>query len=319
MTEARRPLDGIPLASPRLDRAAIERADAGLIPALLADSSSRVLELRGGAAHIRRIDGPARLEWRAPLPGDLDPSRTVAFLGRDKRQRGRLTVFDIADEPVREPAFTAGGVPTPGWYGLRTAGASLRRRDAGSFATALALWEWHRTHRFCAHCGQPTQVVAAGWIRRCVVDGREHYPASHPSIIVSVIDEQGRLLLGRGASWPPGRFSVIAGFVEPGESFEAAVAREVFEETGIRVANPRFMGSQPWPFPASLMVGYSATAETTAIRADPVEMAEVVWVSREEYLALLGSGAWRSPTGFSIAVRLIERWLGQPIPRPSQP
>jgi NAD+ diphosphatase len=146
-----------------------------------------------------------------------------------------------------------------------------------------------------------------------VRDGSEHYPRTDPAVIMSVIDPDDRLLLGRGAHWPEGRFSVLAGFVEPGESFEAAVAREVAEEVGIRIDDARYLGNQPWPFPSSLMVGYAATTSETELRPDPAEIAEARWVSREEYRDLLSSNEIRTPSGISIAKRIIEHWLGATV------
>ena len=150
-------------------------------------------------------------------------------------------------------------------------------------------------------------------MRRCPADGSEHFPRTDPAVIVSVIDADGRLLLGRGLGWPEGQYSVLAGFVEPGESFEAAVVREVAEESGVRIAEVRYLGSQPWPFPCSIMIGCTARATTTELAPDSTEMAEVRWVSRPGYAALLRDGSIRVPGGISIARRLIERWLGTSV------
>jgi NAD+ diphosphatase len=175
------------------------------------------------------------------------------------------------------------------------------------------LANWHAAHQFCPRCGAPTEPEQAGWIRRCTRDGSEHYPRTDPAVIVAVVDDQDRLLLGRNAQWPEGRFSVLAGFVEPGESFEAAVMREVEEEVGILVTDVTFLGNQPWPFPSSAMIGFRARATTTSLHPDRVEMAEARWFSRDEYRAALKNNDIRTPSGISIAQRLIEDWLGHRI------
>ena len=159
----------------------------------------------------------------------------------------------------------------------------LSDRDAGIFTTAQALANWHAAHQFCPRCGAPTEPEQAGWIRRCTRDSSEHYPRTDPAVIMAVVDDDDRLLLGRNAQWPEGRFSVLAGFVEPGESFEAAVAREVEEEVGIEVTDVTYLGNQPWPFPSSDMVGFRARAITTSLHPDTVEMAEARWFTRNEY------------------------------------
>jgi NAD+ diphosphatase len=200
-----------------------------------------------------------------------------------------------------------------GWLNLRQAGEALSARDAGVFTTALALANWHSTHRHCPRCGAQTEAVQAGWVRRCVADGSEHYPRTDPAVIMSVVDPKDRLLLGRGAHWPQGRFSVLAGFVEPGESFESAVAREVAEEVGIAIDDARYLGNQPWPFPSSVMIGFAATTRETELTLDPVEIAEARWVTRSEYRGLLRADEIRTPSGISIAKRIIERWLGQTV------
>ena len=197
--------------------------------------------------------------------------------------------------------------------GLRAVGSELSDRDAGIFTTTLALANWHARNTHCPRCGALTEPVNAGWVRRCTAEGSEHYPRTDPAVIMAVVDPDDRLLLGRSPLWPEGRFSVLAGFVEPGESFEAAVAREVMEEVGVVVDQARYLGNQPWPFPASVMIGFIATAHDPTLRLDPVEMAEARWVTREEYMAALRAEEIRTPSGISIAKRLIEHWLGASV------
>lgn len=313
------PLPGLVLARAALDRAGDRRADPDLLTDLLADPATRVVAIRGERMQVLRGDNtndntndhtPDTLAVRAPVPADAD--RLVFFLGllAGAADGGG----DAAYLGVVESAPTSDSPPLdPSWRTLRQCGAVLNDVDAGIFTTTQALANWHATHRFCGRCGSPTIPVLGGWVRRCQTDGSEHFPRTDPAVIVSVIDDAGRLLLGRGVSWPENQYSVLAGFVEPGESFEAAVVREVFEESGVRVTDVRLLGDQPWPFPSSIMVGATARAVTTELRHDPHEMAEVRWVTRQEYAALLRSDAIRVPGSISIAKRIIERWLGDTI------
>jgi NAD+ diphosphatase len=194
------------------------------------------------------------------------------------------------------------------WVDLREIGSALDDRDAGLLTTAVALARWHDRHLRCPLDGTPTLVVNGGWVRRCPADGSEHFPRPDPAVIMLIHDGGDRCILGRQATWPPGRYSILAGFVEPGESAEAAVAREVDEEVGLAITGVTYAGSQPWPFPASLMLGYTATAEgdlTPTLRDG--ELADARWFSREEIRR--GSGLVRLPPPVSIAHRIITDWL----------
>ncbi len=208
------------------------------------------------------------------------------------------------------------GTPTDGTSGLtlREVGVSLDDRDAGLAVHAISLANWHATHSFCPRCGRPTEVAQAGHVRRCAADGSEHYPRVDPAVIMLVVDENDRCLLGRQRSWPEGRYSTLAGFVEPGETPEHAVVREVYEEAGITVTSCRYAGAQPWPFPSSLMLGYYATATGEWPRPDRDEIDEARWFSRADYEAALDNGDIKTPTSLSIASRLIQGWLGHPFP-----
>jgi NAD+ diphosphatase len=192
------------------------------------------------------------------------------------------------------------------WSDLREVGALLDDLDAGLLTTAVALARWHDRHPRCSVCGEPTDLAHGGWIRRCPADDSEHFPRTDPAVIMLVHDGADRCVLGRQASWPPGRYSILAGFVEPGESAEAAVVREVDEEVGLAVTGVAYAGSQPWPFPSSLMLGYTAVAVgdlTLSLRDG--ELADALWVSRAE----LQAGALRLPPPVSIAHRIITDWL----------
>jgi NAD+ diphosphatase len=305
-------LADLALARSGLDRVAHERARPSVIEELLGDPATRVVELRGERLPVRaRADAREDLALQLRSPVEADRAGLGLHLGRGPD--GTAYVGVVSTQAAPEPGADDGSSGHERWLTLRQAGEALDARDAGLFTTALALANWHATHGHCPRCGAETEPTQAGWVRRCVRDGSEHYPRTDPAVIMSVIDPADRLLLGRGAQWPEGRFSVLAGFVEPGESFEAAVAREVAEEVGIRIGDARYLGNQPWPFPSSLMVGYAATTSETELRPDPAEIAEARWVTREEYRDLLSSNEIRTPSGISIAKRIIEHWLGATV------
>jgi len=168
-------------------------------------------------------------------------------------------------------------------------------------------------------CGATTEPDQAGWIRRCTQDGTEHYPRTDPAVIMAVTDTADRLLLARNPHWPEGRLSVLAGFVEPGESLEAAVAREVFEEVGLVVEQVGYLGNQPWPFPSSLMVGFTARTVDPTLHLDHQEIVEAVWVSREDLREMVLAGSFGISPTVSIARRMIEHWYGGPIDQKVEP
>lgn len=294
-------LRDLALSRGTLDRVGHERRDPLVVAALLRDPATRVLDVRGALLPVHpHRDGP-RLALRAPT--EQDASRLVVHLGRDRGGTAYLACIGAADESLGPPS----------WLTLREVGDALGDRDAGICTTAVALANWHAVHPRCPRCGRRTVPEQAGWVRRCPADGSEHYPRTDPAVIMSVLDPDDRLLLARSPGWPEGRFSVLAGFVEPGESFEAAVAREVAEEVGLALDEVRYLGNQPWPFPSSVMVGYESRTSQTQLRLDPTEIAEARWVTRAGYVALLRRGAIQVPSGISIARRIIEHWLGEPV------
>ena len=208
-------------------------------------------------------------------------------------------------------ATTAAELPEAGeWIDLRTAAARWPARDSTAFAQARAVLHWQSRHRHCGVCGGALVVVRAGWLGRCTQCGLEHYPRTDPAVIVAITDGE-RLLLGRQASWPPRRYSTLAGFVEPGETLEQAVAREVMEEAGVRIRSARYLASQPWPFPSSLMLGFIAEAEPDVPQAND-ELEDARWFTRDEVGAALRgetreAGLLLSPS-VSISRWLIECW-----------
>ncbi len=272
-----------------------------------------------------RVDG-GRLA-RFPLDG----AHPELLLGLDAE--GPLFALD-EDSPTPEavpPLIGARGVrgePPPGapaHMGLREAAAVFSQEDGGLAAYAAALLNWHRRHRFCANCGKPTGVGEAGLVRNCPVCGAEHHPRTDPVVIMLVTDGDERLLLGRQAAWPTGRYSALAGFVAPGESLEEAVAREVREETGVTVGSPVYIASQPWPFPSSLMLGFSAPWLGGDPEIADEELQDARWFDRAELAAAASDdddigwgtpgdagGPLKLPPRLAIARRLVEHWLLPP-------
>jgi len=196
------------------------------------------------------------------------------------------------------------------FFDLRMVMTALSALDAECLAIAKGLMNWHASHGFCAACGQKSDISHAGWQRLCADCGRSHFPRTDPVVIMLVVS-QNRLLLGRSAQWPEGMYSLLAGFVEPGEVIEAAVRREVFEEAGIRIGQVRYVASQPWVFPASLMIGCIAEAQTTQIKVDPTELEDAQWVTREDLVSIKGGThpVIKPGRNGAIAQFLIESWL----------
>jgi len=231
------------------------------------------------------------------------------FLGADP---DGVAYFAVAVDA--SPALTGARLTGARLAGLREVGAVLAVRDAGLMVHAIGLEAWHRTHGFCVRCGQPTEAGAAGHVRRCASCDTEHYPRIDPAVIMLVLDADDRCLLGTSTRRPVNRWSTLAGFVEPGESLEQAVAREVAEEAGVTVDSVEYVTSQPWPFPSSIMLGFLAHASDPRIEVDGEEVAEARWFSRAELRTAIETGAILPPTGLSIARRLVELWYGGPLP-----
>jgi len=296
-------LQDLALARFTVDRAATTRINPNWIEDAWNDSRTRILLVN---------------ESKIPVTDDLSP----IFIAPSS--------FPVALEDLREATVLLGvdddhtyialwgykdHLGEAVWVSLRDFGATMSARDVGLAITATALATWHATHSFCPLCGGTTQLIQAGWARHCAVDDKTHFPRTEPAMIVAVEDDQERILLGRRTGWEPSWFSALAGFVEAGESCEAAVVREVLEESGIRVdpESLRYLGSQPWPFPASLMMGYRAKALTTEVELHDDEMHEVKWFSRAEFEQACNTGDLKLPNPTSIAWRLIENWYGQEL------
>jgi NAD+ diphosphatase len=244
-------------------------------------------------------DRPAMLDKTQILMSSDEPEKAI-FLGEFESR----FVFAVPFESNEKKPLAAHGE----FLGLRDLTAMVNEMDAGLLAYAKAMVSWRKRHSYCGICGAASRSGDGGFVMICENEtcGDRSFPRLDPAIIVLVHD-QNRCLLGRQLLWPEGRFSTIAGFVEPGESLEDAIRREVREETNIRVGQCAYLASQPWPFPAALMIGYHAEALTDDIRLNDGELAEAKWLSREE----IQNGAVVLPPRFSIAYRLIDTWLNQ--------
>ena len=299
--------DRVPLLSrAAFDRAADRRRDDDWLAQAWAQA--RVLLLSPKSATPVAPDGSLQLAFRGS--DEVPPDSPRRFLG-------------LADGV---PYFTVTVEPDGDWKTLRDIGPAVDDLQAGLVTTAVALEQWHQRHTHCPQCGTATTESEAGWTRTCPADGSQHFPRTDPAVIMLVHDGDDRALLGRGQQWGTGRFSTLAGFVEPGESLEAAVAREVFEEVGVQVEQITYIASQPWPFPSSLMLGFSARLHgDPGIQLDPVEMAEAGWFTRAEVRRAaewVDSGTAPDPAAriqgvspkLSISRFLIDRWLAGELP-----
>ena len=302
-------LPELALSTSVLDRRGDLRADPGLLPRLLADPATAVLRLVGDRVAVGEgRDGSTTAVVTAPEGADA--GRLALYLGE---AGGRSYVGVVADDL----ADTVADDPT--WRTLRQVGADLDALGASAFATTLALANWHRSHGHCPRCGTPTHPMLAGWIRRCPSDASEHYPRTDMAVIMAVVDADDRILLARGKGFRGNGMSVLAGFVEPGESLAAAVAREVAEEVGVEVTDVTYLGDQPWPFPSSLMLGFTARALGTELRLQPDEIEAARWFTRDELTAALADGSVVVSSRISISRRIIEHWFGGPLDFPELP
>jgi NAD+ diphosphatase len=224
----------------------------------------------------------------------IDPASTIAYFAWD------------CDEVGKEVGESSEGLAS-----LRELGATLDEFHLGISMHAIALSNWHRSHPHCSRCGAETVSTLGGSVRVCVKDQSQHHPRTDSAVIVLVKDKEDRILLGHQPIWPDGRFSTFAGFLEPGETFEQCVVREVFEESGVKVQDIKYLGSQPWPFPASIMIAFSAVVEDpSTAKADGVEITEVRWFSRGELKTSVADGSLLLPPTISVARKMIAMWFG---------
>lgn len=272
-------------SGPGIDRADQVRVDQDRLAEIASRDDGLQLLWRDG---LPAVGEDGRLEWKLATSSEL-------FLGiKDGRPR-----FSASEQPHANARAA-----------FDTIGA-LSFDEAPLFAAALSLAWWHSRHRFCANCGAGTQIERGGWSRVCPECSAQHFPRVDP-VVIMLAEHEGRLLLGRQPQYPPGRYSALAGFLEPGESIEAAVAREFHEEAGIKVADVSYIASQPWPFPSSLMIGCHARALDSDLVIDTTELDDARWFTRSEIEAALAGdrrAAFQPPPRFAIARTLLEHWL----------
>ena len=291
-------LPPLPLARRPHDRIHERRVEQAWLDEAWAAPGTRVLVLAG--SRFRLVGG--RLDWVAPAAA---PDGVLVLLG----ERDGQTRFAV----VADRSFGDGEE----WVGLRAALPGVGDDDAALLVHAVGIAEWLQVTRFCPRCGGDLVPRKAGHELSCTNCGRPQFPRTDAAVIMVVVDGEqphDRVLLGRSPAWPEGRFSTLAGFVEPGESMEQAVRREVLEEVGVRVGAVRYFGSQPWPMPASLMVGFIARADSTEVQVDGNEIEDARWFTRDEILTKAQSGELRLPGGASISHALVEWWYGAPLP-----
>ncbi len=291
-----------------LDRMSERRSDSKWIEGLLAAAETRIVPVWRARNLVTAGDEPQA----AHLAVDeavmlLDGAGELVFLGLKQGVAHFSVDLSHIDDPTETPVLAERGE----FVELRNVGALLSRDQGSILAYARALAHWHRQHRFCGACGAPTEMRESGHLRVCTdADcATHHFPRTDPAVIM-LVSRGDRALLGRKPEWVEGMYSALAGFVEPGESLEAAVAREVMEETSIEISNVRYQSSQPWPFPASLMLGFYADAESEDIDYNPDELEDARWFTRAE-LADGGAGLASRRRSDSIARRLITEWIAQ--------
>lgn len=305
-----------------LDRAAEIRGDIPALAAAMQDSNARAIVLWRGKP---MLDGPDKAKHLARLPLDhpilAEAKSQPMLMGRE--DGAAVFAYDISgwlpdglDETTLNMFMDQTEQQHPAcsddqrFYELRRVMTWVSARDAELAATARGMFSWHGTHGFCAKCGAASEVHMAGWQRICPACGAHHFPRTDP-VVIMLVTHGNKVLLGRSPGWPEGMYSCLAGFVEPGETIEAAVRREVWEEAGVKVGQVSYLASQPWPFPSSLMVGCHGVATTSEITIDPNELEDALWVSREEIMdAFAGnSDSFLPARKGAIAHFLLRNWL----------
>ncbi len=306
-----------------LDRADHLRRDPDWLDARLADPASRFVPVWRARNLIRSTKDP-RAVWLDGTAGRALSTRAseTVFLGLDGGTAYFALDLSALEQPEAAPELADGGAPLGEFLDLRAVGPLVERGEGAVLAYARGLIHWHQRHRFCGVCGEPTASIQGGHVRRCTDGGTnagadtgadcgaQHFPRTDPAVIMLIHDGE-RCVLGRQKIWPNGMHSTLAGFVEPGESLEEAVAREVKEEVGLELDEISYHSSQPWPFPASLMLGFHATCRHLPLRIDENELAAAAWYSRSELKASPEDDTFRLPRRDSIARRLIEDWLAE--------
>ena len=306
-----------------LDRAGELRGDPAALAAVLAAESTRaVVFWRGKPLVCGRAYGGADLV-RLPMDHAVTREAREAPILLGREESGAVAAFDVSGwEPESLEGADLGAfvdqseqhhpaLPEDHVFAeLRGLMSRISPRDAELCAMARAVQTWHSTHGFCARCGAKSEIVNGGWQRDCAACGAHHFPRTDPVVIMAVF-RGNSVLLGRSPGWPKGMYSLLAGFIDPGESIEAAVRREVQEEAGVRVGPVSYLASQPWPFPASLMLGCKAEALSEEITIDPKELEDALWVTREELAAVFRAEhpVISAPRKGSIAHFIMSNWL----------
>lgn len=287
-----------------LDRADRERRDAAWLERARRSDAARFLPLWRLCPLVK--SGAARsLAWaRWSLLEDLEPAPEPVLLGVADAAGHFAVDVSRLEKPVEELGLEGAA----SFEELRAVASQLSAEEAAIAAHARTSIDWHARHAHCAVCGGSTRALLGGAQRNCIECSAEHFPRTDP-VVIAVVGRGERCLLGRGHAWPESMYSALAGYVEAGEALEEAVRREVLEETGVRVGAVRYLASQPWPFPSSLMIGFLAEAESEEIALDTAELADARWFSRDEVRrALAGAGGLQVPPPFAIAHHLIRAW-----------
>ena len=291
----------------QIDRAGELRTNQSTLDGLW--QRAKILHIADGriAAHDEKLTLASAAEISTIAASGKFTEGSRYFLGLDLTDRSPYFVWDsqwvgdVTDE-VKSEGFTT----------LREIGAQLSPIESELALHATALSNWHLAHPRCPRCGGPTRVDLGGAARYCDADQSQHHPRTDSAVIVLIKDRADRILLGHQPVWPEGRFSTFAGFLEPGETFEQCVSREVFEESHIKVSEIKYLGSQPWPFPASIMIAFEAVTDNPeAAQGDGEEITEVKWFSRAELKAAAADGSLLLPPTISVARKMIEGWLGE--------
>jgi NAD+ diphosphatase len=290
-----------------LDRVSQRRQDAGWVASLLEDPSTRVLPLHSLKPQIRHSSAAA-LDWQSVAPWRplIDDGSTLILLGM--REGRAYFALDATSAEIPPDGDSVA-------MDARAAAPIIDGGEAAILAEARSLIDWHARHGYCAQCGTPSAVVSGGWVRHCPNCKAHHFPRVDPVVIMLAVRGE-RCLLGRGHRRPGARFSCLAGFMEPGETLEEAVRREVLEESGIQVGRVRYLASQPWPFPSSLMMGFLGEALTEEITIDLEELAEVRWFARDEVRVMVERsrsddpipGLPTLPPPLAIGHQIARRW-----------
>ena len=315
-------LKNLALARSLLDRAAHLRTSDQTLDELFANA--KIFQVNqgkfiwsDGASQAEQATQPSQNKSASSTGGliYLDPNSTV--IKSPEFAASAAERFFLGVAPNGQPFFAI-NAPFPegteNLVSLRDVGTLLSDLEIGAVMHAVALANWHDVHPRCARCGEPTISILGGSTRKCPTCEAEHYPRTDSAVIVLVRDREDRILLGRQKIWPAKRFSTFAGFLEPGESLEACVEREVAEEAGVALSEIRYLGSQPWPFPASIMLSFTAVTDNPEdAEADGEEIEAIRWYSREQIAADIASGELLLPPGISIARRMIELWYGEPL------